>query len=164
MSLINHLYITYEEGKPSLVRIERGNGIDANDSTQQNIHLYSLEHEEALLSGIIQNQSFWPDVIGNILADDFFYSENKQLFQSMIDLSKLGSSLDVITLSEKLDHDQSLERVGGLERLIELARKPCPISVREHLEIIIASSLIRKLVDSTVQSIRLNLPEMTSLQ
>ncbi len=83
---------------------------------------FSLEAEQSVLGGLMLDNQAW-DSVSEILVDSHFYrSEHRMLFRMLQKLVDDSRPFDVVTLSEELDRGGELERAGGLEYLVELAR------------------------------------------
>ena len=61
------------------------------------------------------------NVIQVIKENDFDGKDHQIIFQSMSELIEENKPLDPLTVSEKLDNKNSLNKVGGKDYLVELA-------------------------------------------
>ena len=84
--------------------------------------LYSFESEQAVLSGLITENSLLDDVSEIIEESDFYNYEHRVIYSAIVELSESYKSFDVITLSEYLhthgllDYTDSLRCLGGLAK------------------------------------------------
>ncbi len=86
-------------------------------------------------------------VIQVIKENDFDGKDHQIIFQSMSELVEENKPLDPLTVSEKLDNKNSLNKVGGKDYLIELATStPSAANLEAYAEIIRQRSITRKLM------------------
>ena len=79
------------------------------------------EAERAVLGGLMLETHRFDTVIQVIKENDFDGKDHQIIFQSMSELIEENKPLDPLTVSEKLDNKNSLNKVGGKDYLIELA-------------------------------------------
>ena len=105
------------------------------------------EAERAVLGGLMLETHRFDTVIQVIKDSDFHLPQHQIIFQSMAELVEGNQPLDPITVSEKLDNKNSLNKVGGKEYLIELATStPSAANLEAYAEIIRQRSITRKLI------------------
>ena len=79
------------------------------------------EAERAVLGGLMLETHRFDTVIQVIKENDFDGKDHQIIFQSMSELVEENKPLDPLTVSEKLDNKNSLNKVGGKDYLVELA-------------------------------------------
>ena len=105
------------------------------------------EAERAVLGGLMLETHRFDTVIQVIKENDFDGKDHQIIFQSMSELVEENKPLDPLTVSEKLDNKNSLNKVGGKDYLIELATStPSAANLEAYAEIIRQRSLTRKLM------------------
>ena len=105
------------------------------------------EAERAVLGGLMLETHRFDTVIQVIKDNDFDGKEHQIIFQSMAELIEENKPLDPLTVSEKLDNKNSLNKVGGKDYLIELATTtPSAANLEAYAEIIRQRSITRKLI------------------
>ena len=105
------------------------------------------EAERAVLGGIMLETHRFDTVIQVIKENDFDGKDHQIIFQSMSELVEENKPLDPLTVSEKLDNKNSLNKVGGKDYLIELATStPSAANLEAYAEIIRQRSITRKLM------------------
>jgi replicative DNA helicase len=105
------------------------------------------EAERAVLGGLMLETHRFDTVIQVIKENDFDGRDHQIIFQSMSELIEENKPLDPLTVSEKLDNKNSLNKVGGKEYLIELATStPSAANLEAYAEIIRQRSIARKLM------------------
>ena len=105
------------------------------------------EAERAVLGGPMLETQRFDTVIQVIKDSDFEGRDHQIIFESMSELVEENKPLDPITVSEKLDNKNSLNKVGGKNYLIELATStPSAANLEAYAEIIRQRSITRRLI------------------
>ena len=105
------------------------------------------EAEKAVLGGLMLETHRFDTVIQVIKENDFDGKDHQIIFQSMSELIDENKPLDPLTVSEKLDNKNSLNKIGGKDYLIELATStPSAANLEAYAEIIRQRSITRKLM------------------
>ena len=105
------------------------------------------EAERAVLGGLMLETHRFDTVIQVIKENDFDGKDHQIIFQSMSELIEENKPLDPLTVSEKLDNKNSLNKVGGKDYLVELATTtPSAANLEAYAEIIRQRSITRKLM------------------
>ena len=105
------------------------------------------EAERAVLGGLMLETNRFDTVIQVIKENDFDGKDHQIIFQSMSELIEENKPLDPLTVSEKLDNKNSLNKVGGKDYLIQLATStPSAANLEAYAEIIRQRSITRKLM------------------
>ena len=107
------------------------------------------EAERAVLGGLMLETHRFDTVIQVITETDFQGKDHQIIFESMSELINENKPLDPLTVSEKLDNSNNLNRVGGKNYLIELATStPSAANLEAYAEIIRQRSISRKLMQA----------------
>ena len=105
------------------------------------------EAERAVLGGLMLETHRFDTVIQVIKENDFDGKDHQIIFQSMSELVEENKPLDPLSVSEKLDNKNSLNKGGGKDYLIELATStPSAANLEAYAEIIRQRSITRKLM------------------
>ena len=108
---------------------------------------HSLEAEQAVLGGLLLDAQALDQVLEVIAARDFYQPDHRLIFAAMLRLSEAGKPLDLITVSETLEQDGELERIGGLAHLAELARHtPGTSNLLTYAQIVRERATLRQLI------------------
>jgi replicative DNA helicase len=114
------------------------------------------EIERAVLGGLMLETHRFDSVIQVIKEADFDGKDHQIIFQSMSELVDENKPLDPITVSEKLDNKNSLNKVGGRDYLVELATStPSAANIEAYAEILRQRSITRKLTKANSEIIDL---------
>lgn len=104
----------------------------------------NLRAEQELLGAILNAPETILDVIGTILATDFYQDRHKLIYGAMEELFKNNIKIDFVTLSEKLNN--KLGNIGGVTYISELAGSSFGRNVKEYAKIIKEKSNMRNLI------------------
>lgn len=83
---------------------------------------YSLEAEQAVLGGLLRENSGWMDLSGLVSESDFFFSEHRQIFRTILQLADRGRPFDELTVRDHLILDGLGEEFTDLDYISELVK------------------------------------------
>lgn len=119
----------------------------SNDSPAVKTPPHSLEAEQSVLGALMIDNSQWDSVAEQLMPDDFYRNEHRQIYRMMVKLSEQSQPLDVITLSEALEKERQLEAVGGMGYLNDLAENTPSIgNLLAYGKIVRERSVLRRLI------------------
>lgn len=108
---------------------------------------YSLEAEQAVLGGLMIDNSTWDRVSDVVMEGDFYRKDHRLIFSAIFDLAEKNEPYDVVTLSEWLDSHNELNNVGGLSYLGSLAKNtPTAANIKAYAKIVRERSVLRQLI------------------
>lgn len=109
---------------------------------------HSIEAEQAVLGGLMLDNTAWDQVADRITESDFYRPDHRAIFRSMADLVLRCKPLDIITVSEALGSNKELESVGGLSYLGNLAKNtPTAANIAAYADIVRERAILRQLVE-----------------
>lgn len=108
---------------------------------------HSIEAEQSVLGGLMLDNEAWM-VIGDKLSEtDFYRQDHRLIFRAIAYLASQQKPLDVITLSEWLKENRSLEDAGGLAYLATMAKDtPSAANISAYADIVREKSILRQLI------------------
>ncbi|MEZ5489013.1 MAG: replicative DNA helicase [Gammaproteobacteria bacterium] len=107
----------------------------------------SVEAEQAVIGGLMLDNSEWDNVADLIIAEDFYRPEHQIIFRTMVQQSENNQPVDVVTLGEALDRLRELDNAGGIDYLGELASNARgTANIRAYAQIIRERAILRKLI------------------
>jgi len=110
---------------------------------------YSLEAEQAVLGGVMLDNSSWEQVVNRLREEDFYRHNHRLIFRTIFELANGNMPFDAITLSEWMQSRNQLELVGGLAYLATLARDtPTAANVSAYADIVSERSKLRRLIST----------------
>ena len=112
-----------------------------------NFNQQAREAEKAVLGGLMLETERFDSVILKISDKDFHGKDHQLIFDSMGELINENKPLDPLTVSEKLDSKNLLNKIGGKDYLISLATEtPTAANLEAYAEIIRQRSVARQLM------------------
>jgi replicative DNA helicase len=116
-------------------------------SSQQIIPPQNVEAEQSVLGAILLENEALPKALEILRPEDFYRESHRRIFLGLISLFEKNEPADIITLSETLKAQQSLEHVGGSAYLAELAEKiPTAANIEYYCRIVRQKSILRTLI------------------
>ncbi len=107
----------------------------------------SIEAEQAVLGGLMLDNSEWDNISDLIIAEDFYRPEHQIIFRVMFQQSEDNQPIDVVTLGEALDRLHEMDNAGGIDYLGELASNARgTANIKAYAEIIRERAVLRKLI------------------
>ena len=115
---------------------------------QMRLPPHSLEAEQAVLGGLLLDNSAW-DRIGDVVSEsDFYRQDHRQILRAIVRQIAENRPADAVTVSEALQSMGQLENVGGLAYIVALASNtPSAANIRRYAEIVRERSVMRRLAE-----------------
>jgi replicative DNA helicase len=114
----------------------------------------NIEAEKSVLGSMLIDE----DAIGSaieILDEAWFYDDaNRKIYKAVVDLYQSRKNVDLVTLSNRLKSDGTLEQVGGatyLSGIIDLV--PTSANVEYYAQIVKEKGVLRKLIKNATSII-----------
>lgn len=115
---------------------------------------HSLEAEQALLGCLLMDTKIQVEVVAYLKEEDFYAESHKIIFSAMLDIIKLNQPVDLVTLTDFLEKNGSLDSVGGIAYITELTNvMPSSANYQRYLDIVTRDSLLRKLIKGSAEVI-----------
>jgi replicative DNA helicase len=115
---------------------------------------HSPEAEKTVLGGILVNNENLNVVLSIISPEDFYKEAHRKILEKIIYLVDKGVPVELLSLSEELRREGSLEDVGGAAYLSSLMDGvPRNLNVEYYAQIIKEKSLLRRLILSSAKII-----------
>ncbi len=109
----------------------------------------SVEGEQSLLGGLMQDNEAWDKVADIVVAGDFYRKDHRLIFSAIAELAEDGHPCDVVTVSEHLGNRNELNAAGGLEYLATLTNEtPGAANARAYAQILRERSTLRSLINA----------------
>jgi replicative DNA helicase len=108
---------------------------------------HSVDAEQAVLGGLMLDNSTWDAVADRITAEDFYRRDHQLIFAAIADLASRSEPLDAVTVAEQLERIDQLEAGGGLDYLATLSRDtPSAANIRAYADIVRERAQLRRLI------------------
>ncbi|MDG0814885.1 replicative DNA helicase [Bdellovibrio svalbardensis] len=107
----------------------------------------NLEAEQSILGGLMLDREAL-DQIGDLLfAEDFYKPGHQKIYAAIKELHSKTQPIDIITVTNVLQAEGTLEMIGGPEYLISLLDKTISsANIASHAKIVREKSLLRKMI------------------
>jgi replicative DNA helicase len=126
----------------------RSANVIPTDTSALKVPPHSLQAEQAVLGGLMLDNSAWDTVADCVSEDDFYRRDHRLIFRAIAQLAEKNNPLDAVTLSEWLDQNNLLDEVGGLGALGKLAQNtPSAANIKAYAEIVRENSVMRQLIE-----------------
>ncbi|UCB45909.1 MAG: replicative DNA helicase [Spirochaetota bacterium] len=107
----------------------------------------NLEAERACLGSMLLDREAIEIAIDILKEDDFYSSQHKVIFNTILDLYNRAVPVDIITLNEHLKSNDELDKAGGVIYVSSLLDEvPTSANIEYYAKIIEQKSLLRKLI------------------
>ncbi len=108
---------------------------------------HNLDAEAALLGCILIDEEIQSEVLDALSAEDFYQESHREIFLAMKAVYGGRMPVDLVTLTDRLEHDGKLERAGGVQYITELSQlAPSAANYKQYLEIVRRDSVNRTLI------------------
>ena len=115
---------------------------------------HSPEAERNVLGGILVNNKSLNVVLSVISPEDFYQEANRTILDRIVKLVDKSIPVELLSLSEELRRDGSLEAVGGAAYIASLMDGvPKSLNVEYYARIIKEKALLRRLILSSAKTI-----------
>lgn len=109
---------------------------------------HSLEAEQAIIGGLMLENQTWDKVGVKLCEADFYRTEHRILFRTILNLANKNQPFDVVTLLDDLQSNNCLDDAGGEAYLFELANNtPSVANVSAYADIVREKSVQRQLIN-----------------
>lgn len=106
----------------------------------------NIEAEQSLLCSLLLDKDAVVKIADKIFEKDFYSDKHKILFETMIDLYSRGEPIDILTLSNRLEEKNILNKIGGRTFLAQLSNFSASSSnVVHYADIIKRKATLRRL-------------------
>lgn len=115
---------------------------------------HDLEAERSLLGSMLISKDACNEILSLATEDDFYLDSHRILFNAMQSIDKQGNAVDVTTLTSYLMDKKQLDKVGGVDYLLQLSESvPTTAHSQYYLKILNEKSLLRKLIKQSTEII-----------
>ncbi|HHW47212.1 MAG TPA: replicative DNA helicase [Clostridiaceae bacterium] len=116
----------------------------------------SIEAEQSVLGCMLLDKEVIPVITEILKSEDFYREDHKEIYEAILDLFERANPVDLITVAEQLKQRGTLDKVGGLEYLTNIATAvPTTANARHYAKIVEEKSILRKLIKTSSDIINL---------
>lgn len=111
---------------------------------------HNVEAEQAILGALLIDRNALFEVSGRLKADFFYLEKHKEIYEAIISLYEEGMPVDIVTVSDVLARRGSLEKVGDVDYIANLANSVVTTAnVSHYVSIIEDKALLRQLIEAS---------------
>ena len=108
---------------------------------------YNRDAEMALLGCLLIDNEIAVELVEKLSQDDFYQESHKYILRAMQKVFNDRKPIDLVTVSDELESEASLEKAGGIVYLTELTQiTPSAANYKSYYEIVTRDSVNRKLI------------------
>ncbi|WP_028910177.1 replicative DNA helicase [Prevotella sp. AGR2160] len=117
------------------------------DNTYGHVPPQALDVEQVVLGGLLVDSEAF-SVVSEILTPETFYDpKNQMLYQAIQTMNLEQRPTDIVTVSEELTKEGTLDKVGGAAYLIDLSQRVASsANIEYHARILQQKYLLRQLI------------------
>ena len=116
-------------------------------TTEGRVPPHSLEAERSVLGAAMLSEDALLEVAERIKPEDFYDQNHAEIFKAILGLQRRGIPVDMLTVSEELKKQGSLNMVGGRSFIASLsASTPTTSNAAEYAKIVAEKASIRRLI------------------
>ena len=117
---------------------------------------HDIEAEQAVLGSMLTDKDAVISAIEVLKEDDFYRTDNKSIYEAIINLYNRAEPIDIITVKAELESLGKFEQVGGMEYLASLPDKvPTTANAMKYIKIVEEKSTLRNLIKTANEIIEL---------
>ncbi|MFA5093155.1 MAG: replicative DNA helicase [Candidatus Omnitrophota bacterium] len=128
----------------------------ANELILDKLPPQNLEAEMAVLGSMLLDEEAVSASSEKLDASCFYKDTHRKIFQAVIDLYNANKAVDLITLTEVLKREGSLEEIGGASYLTSLANAvPTAANINHYAGIVREKYILRTLINNSTKIVSL---------
>lgn len=115
----------------------------------------NLEAEQGVLGSILLDNEVLHDIIPILKAEHFYRDSHQIIYRAIRELYDQAKALDSITLEEELRRRDELDKVGGLDGILQiLGSVPHAANARYYAQIVREKAVARELIETANEILR----------
>ena len=108
---------------------------------------HNRDAEMALIGCLLIDNEIAVELVEKLTEDDFYQESHKYILRAMQRVFHSRKPVDLVTVSDELESEGSLERAGGIAYLTELTQlMPSAANYKSYHEIVVRDSMNRRLI------------------
>ena len=110
--------------------------------------IFSLEAEQSVIGALLLRPELIDIISGDLVPEDFYYSENKEIYRTILNLQKRNVQIDVISVSDAIEllTFSDGETTNPLIYLAEIAKNtPSVVNAKLYADIVRERSVCREI-------------------
>jgi replicative DNA helicase len=113
---------------------------------------HSVEAEKAAIGAMLISDNAVNTILEILSPVDFYDEKNRVIFESIRELRDNSAPVDVVTVSERLEANGKLEKIGGPAYISEIAENvPSASSGEYYANTVVEKSVLRQLIQASLK-------------
>mgnify|MGYP000730532254 CR=1 FL=1 len=109
----------------------------------------NIDAEKSLLGGLMMDKEAIYKIIDFFQVKDFYETDHRDIYQAMVDIVDESGSIDLLSVANRLEEKELLEKIGGNSYLTELVNSvPTASHVGEYAKIIQKKRILREMIQA----------------
>lgn len=120
------------------------------DQQLSRIPPHNIEAEQSILGAILIDRDALSDISGKLKSDVFYLEKHKEIYEAIVTLYEDSLPVDIVTVSDMLSKRGTLEKIGNMDYIAQLASSVVTTAnVSHYVSIIHDKSLLRQIIASS---------------
>ncbi|MBI2607702.1 MAG: replicative DNA helicase [Candidatus Doudnabacteria bacterium] len=125
----------------------------------------NIEAEQSVLGSLLLDKDAVIKIADTCTADDFYDDKHAVIYRTILKLFDERASIDILTVSNKLDEGGHLDRIGGMSYLTTLVNAvPSSAHVVHYANIVKRKGTLRRLISQASEIVSLGYQEGIDLE
>ena len=125
----------------------------------------NIEAEQSVLGSLLLDKDALIKVADFLKPDDFYRDDHREIYEAILKLYEKRKPIDVLTLTDLLEKEKKLKRVGGASYLTTLVNSvPTAANVVTYAQIIQQKATLRRLISAATTIAELGYDELTEME
>ena len=121
-----------------------------NSNPLEKLPPQNLEAEQSVLGSLLINKDAITKIADKLSSKDFYKDAHASIFQSMLSLYENREPIDILSLTNKLEEKNLLEKIGGRTYLATLTNAvPTAANILSYTEIVRKKAVLRRLINAS---------------
>lgn len=118
-----------------------------SDAWNDRIPPHNIEAEQSVIGAVFLEPESFSTASELLVAEDFYRAGHQRIFAAMMSLADKGEPIDVVTVTTYLQNQKTLDEVGGVAYLSEVAGSvPTAANIEYYSKIVEEKALLRRLI------------------
>ncbi len=115
---------------------------------------HNIESEQALLGCILVDARIQIEITAFLKEEDFYIESHQYIFNAMSEIIKDNQPVDIVTLTDKLEKQGVMEKVGGIDYIVMLTNVlPASANYKVYLDMVLRDSMLRRIIKGSTEII-----------
>ena len=116
-------------------------------TTSSRVPPQNIDAEKSVIGSILLDPEAIHAVMPILYPEDFYHTGNQTIYRAMLILAEQNQPIDLLTLTERLQSEDQLDKIGGAAYLSELVdRIPTSANVVNYAKIVREKSTLREVI------------------